>query len=271
MKTLTSLLALGALWAIGSRAGAQDKPASPPAAPATQAAPPAPAAAERPPVPLDAALVKKGEDVYKRFCVSCHGPHGDGRGYSAEWLDPRPRDFTSGIFKCRSTPTGTLPTDEDLLRTLRTGIYHTYMPPWAVIGDGNLRAVAEYLKTFAQRWKEEAPGTPIAIPAEPADDAASRTRGKLVWANNQCEKCHGPQGKGNGSAVPTLIDDWGFKIVPFDFSASPARKCGNTPQDLYRTFMTGVNGTPMPSFADSLKPEEAWDLVHYLQTLRQLD
>jgi mono/diheme cytochrome c family protein len=32
--------------------------------------------------------------------------------------------------------------------------------------------------------------------------------------------------------------------------------------------MTGVDGTPMPSFADVVKPEEAWDLVHYLRTLQ---
>ena len=232
------------------------------------AAPPAAAVApEQKPVPLDEALAKDGKEVYERFCISCHGPQGDGRGYSAEWLEPLPRDFTSAIFKCRSTPSGSLPTDEDLLRTLNTGIFHTYMPPWKVLGDKNLRAVAEYLKTFSPRWKEEAPGTPIVIPPEPPDDAASRARGKAAWDANQCQACHGPEGKGNGPTVPTLIDDWGHHIVPFDFSSSSARKCGNTAEDLYRTFLTGVNGTPMPSFADSMTPQQAWDLVHYLLTL----
>jgi mono/diheme cytochrome c family protein len=32
--------------------------------------------------------------------------------------------------------------------------------------------------------------------------------------------------------------------------------------------MTGVDGTPMPSFADNIKPDEAWDLVFYLRTLQ---
>jgi mono/diheme cytochrome c family protein len=32
--------------------------------------------------------------------------------------------------------------------------------------------------------------------------------------------------------------------------------------------MTGLDGTPMPSFADVIKPEDAWDLVHYLRTLQ---
>ena len=225
--------------------------------------------AERPPVPIDQGLADRGKPLYDRFCVSCHGPDGDGHGYAAQWLDPMPRDFTSGIFKCRSTPSGTLPTDADLMRTVRVGVYHTYMPPWEVLGDWNLRAVVEYIKTFSPKWKEEAPGQPIAIPPPPPDDEASRKRGAAVWANNQCAKCHGTKGKGDGLSVPTLLDDWGHHIVPFDFTSSDARKCGNTDTDLYRTFMTGVNGTPMPSFADSLKPEEAWDLVHFLHTLRQ--
>jgi mono/diheme cytochrome c family protein len=128
-------------------------------------------------------------------------------------------------------------------------------------------AVVEYLKTFSHKWQEEAPGVPITVPAEPPDDQASRARGKVVWANAGCEKCHGAQGKGDGASVPGLLDEWGHHIVPFDFTTSTNRKCGSTAADLYRTFMTGVSGTPMPSFADSLQPAEAWDLVHYLQTL----
>jgi len=31
--------------------------------------------------------------------------------------------------------------------------------------------------------------------------------------------------------------------------------------------MTGLDGTPMPSFADNIKPDEAWDLVFYLRSL----
>jgi cytochrome c oxidase cbb3-type subunit I/II len=230
--------------------------------------PSAAAAADDKPVPIDEALAKKGEVVYARWCVSCHGQLGDGRGYSAQWLEPRPRDFTSGIFKCRSTPSGTLPTNDDLIRTLTVGLYHTYMPPWAVIGVPQMRAVTEYLKTFSSKWKEEAPGVSITIPTEPANDDASRKRGRTIWKNNQCEKCHGPEGKGNGASAPTLRDDWGFPDQPFNFAASDKRKCGTTNADLYRTFMTGVNGSPMPSFGDSISPQDAWDLVHYVLSLQ---
>jgi mono/diheme cytochrome c family protein len=225
-------------------------------------------AADDKPVPIDQKLASKGEAVYTRWCVSCHGELGDGRGYSAQWLEPRPRDFVSGIFKCRSTPSGTLPTDDDLLRTLNVGLYHTNMPAWAVLGERQLRAVIEYVKTFSPKWKEEGPGVPIVIPPEPANDEASRKRGRIIWKNNQCEKCHGPEGKGNGASAPTLRDDWGFPDQPFNFASSDKRKCGTTNADLYRTFMTGVNGSPMPSFGDSISQQDAWDLVHYVLSLQ---
>src|SRR6266705_5873335 len=62
-----------------------------------------------------------GERLYQRYCVGCHGPAGDGAGENAPWIDPKPRDFTLAVFKCRSTPTGTLPTDEDLFNAMTRG------------------------------------------------------------------------------------------------------------------------------------------------------
>ena len=221
-----------------------------------------------PPKPIDAARASRGKAVYERYCFSCHGEHGDGRGYSAQWLDPRPRDFTRAIFKCRSTPSGTLPIDKDLMRTLREGLYHTNMVSWEVLGDRNMSDVIEYIKTFSPRWKEEGPGDPIQFVREPPDNADSRKKGQQLWNSQACFNCHGQTGKGDGSSVPTLFDDWGFHITPFDFTSSPRRKCGGTDQDLYRTFLTGMNGTPMPSFADTISPEDAWHLVHFLKTLQ---
>src|SRR5437868_2192198 len=221
-----------------------------------------------PPKPIDAGRAASGKVVYERYCISCHGEHGDGQGYSAQWLDPHPRDFTRAIFKCRSTPSGTLPVDDDLIRTLNEGLYHTNMPSWAVLGEPQLREVIEYIKTFSPRWKEEGPGDPIRFAAEPAADAASRKRGLALWNSQACFNCHGQTGKGDGPAVPTLFDDWGYHIRPFDFTSSSHRKCGTMDRDLYRTFLTGMNGTPMPSFADTITADDAWHLVHFLKTLQ---
>jgi cytochrome c oxidase cbb3-type subunit 2 len=248
--------------------GARKPAARPPPAAAPQGQSAAAEEEKPPPRPLDASKAARGKVAFQRYCISCHGDRGDGRGYSAPWLDPKPRDFTRGIFKCRSTPSGTLPEDKDLVRTLREGLYHTNMPSWAVLGDPQLHELIEYIKTFSPRWKEEGPGDPIKVVTEPPDDVASRAKGKNIWNAQACFNCHGQTGKGDGPSVPTLFDDWGYHDAPFDFTASPRRKCGTTDQDLYRTFLTGMNGTPMPSFADTVSGEDAWHLVHFLKTLQ---
>ena len=48
------------------------------------------------------------------------------------------------------------------------------------------------------------------------------------------------------------------------------QKGGSTGEDLYRVFMTGLYGTPMPTFVDTITPDEAWDLVHYIQSLGRI-
>src|ERR1700729_3128160 len=67
---------------------------------------------------------------YRRYCVGCHGEEGDGEGENAQWLDPKPRNFTLGQFKCRSTPSGSLPTDQDLYDTIGRGLDRSVMPTW---------------------------------------------------------------------------------------------------------------------------------------------
>ena len=77
---------------------------------------------------------------------------------------------------------------------------------------------------------------------------------------------HLVQGMANGPSASTLQDDLGRPIAAFNFTDGSRPKCGDTDRDIYRIFMTGLDGTPMPSFADNIKPDEAWDLVFYLRT-----
>jgi cytochrome c553 len=69
-----------------------------------------------------------GARVYAQHCAVCHGPDGRGNGPAAPSLFPRPRDFSSGTFKYKSTAAGEAPTDEDLLRTVRDGLPASAMP-----------------------------------------------------------------------------------------------------------------------------------------------
>lgn len=209
---------------------------------------------------------------YRRYCVGCHGDLGDGNGENAIWfippLFPKPRDFQLAVFECRSTPTGTLPVDQDLFDTIARGMDRSNMPPWNTFTARQRADLVAWIKHYSPRWQTEKPGTPITIPTEPEVTPEKVKAGQEVYARVQCWKCHGVTGKANGPSASTLTDDLGHPILPYDFSSGARPKCGSTDGDLYRIFMTGLDGTPMPSFADNIKPDEAWELVFFLRTLQ---
>jgi cytochrome c oxidase cbb3-type subunit 2 len=209
-----------------------------------------------------------GKELYFRYCWGCHGFRGDGNGENATYVNPTPRNFIGASFKCRSTVTGTLPTDEDLYNSIGRGFNTTSMPSWAALTRQNRADLVAFIKTFSPRWKAEGPGVPIAIPAEPKLTVDSIKHGQELFQKLECWKCHGQEGFGDGPSASTLTDSNDQPIRPYNFSAGSRFKCGTSNQDLYKIFMTGVDGTPMPSFADVIKPDEAWDLVHFLRTLQ---
>lgn len=212
-----------------------------------------------------------GQPLYTRYCAGCHGDDGDAQGENAQWIDPKPRDFTLATFKCRSTASGSLPTDQDLYNSVERGFVTTNMPPWVALTPQNRIDLVAYIKTFSPKWVSAPPPQPIAIPAEPAATVESIRRGRDAFQRLECWKCHGPAGHGDGPSASTLTDSKDNPIRPYNFSTGTRFKCGVTNEDLYRVFMTGLDGTPMPSFADQLKPGDAWDLVHFLRTLQPLD
>jgi mono/diheme cytochrome c family protein len=210
---------------------------------------------------------KDAKPDYRRYCVVCHGDLGDGNGESFPWVDPKPRNFQLGVFKCRSTPTGTLPTDEDLFDTIARGLDRSNMPQWSTFTKQERADLVAWVKHFSPRFASEKPGDPIKIPPKPEVTAERIKAGRDVYARVQCWKCHGVTGEANGPSASTLQDDLGRPIQPFNFTEGARPKCGDSDQDLYRIFMTGLDGTPMPSFADNIKSDEAWDLVFYLKAL----
>jgi mono/diheme cytochrome c family protein len=209
-----------------------------------------------------------GKELYYRYCWGCHGYRGDGNGENGPYLNILPRNFVAGTFKCRSTPTGTLPTDEDLFNAMTRGFNNSNMPSWITLTAQNRADLIAFIKTFSPRWKTDKAGVAISVPAEPALSLQSIQHGKELFTKLECWKCHGPEGRGDGPSASTLTDSNDQPIRPYNFSAGSRFKCGSTNPDLYKIFMTGLDGTPMPSFADVIKPEDAWDLVHYLRTLQ---
>jgi cytochrome c oxidase cbb3-type subunit 2 len=81
-----------------------------------------------------------------------------------------------------------------------------------------------------------------------------------------CWQCHGKDGRGNGPSAASLTDNKGNPIAPFDFTSGKSFKCGETDQDMFRDLVTGLDGTPMPSFVSAMTPDQRWDVVHYIRT-----
>jgi mono/diheme cytochrome c family protein len=210
---------------------------------------------------------KRGKALYVRYCVFCHGPEGDGRGESAPYLDPKPRDFTKAVFKCHSTPSGSLPLDSDLYDTISRGIHASGMPSWKPLLRQERVDLVAYIKTFSSAFQEEKPGAPVVIPPEPANSPESIRRGSELFQSMNCWSCHGKDGRGHGPSAMTLTDSKGYPITPFDFTSGTRFKCGETDQDMFRDLVTGLDGTPMPSFEAAMSADQRWDVVHYIRSL----
>jgi len=211
-------------------------------------------------------VLAKGEQIYLENCAVCHGEKGDGQGPQAYRLQNKPQNFRLGLFKFRSTPSGTLPLDVDLFRTLSRGVPGTAMIPQTYLSEDERWAIIQYLKGFLDRFIEENPARPIPIPPAPSNLSSLVEQGKQIYKDAGCDTCHGEQGRGDGSAAEDLKDTWGRPARPADLTQRPF-KSGPFPQDLYRTLVTGLDGTPMPSYQGVLSEEELWALVAYMDSL----
>src|SRR6202047_2412379 len=109
-----------------------------------------------------------GKQLYYRYCWGCHGFRGDGDGENGPYLNILPRNFVAATFKCRSTPTGNLPTDEDLYNSLVRGLNNSNMPSWIALSSQQRADLVAFIKTFSPRWKNEKASDTIAVPAETA-------------------------------------------------------------------------------------------------------
>ena len=222
---------------------------------------------------VDEVGMEAGRRIYESRCWFCHGEEGDGRGPIAEYLWPRPRDFTAGSYKLRTTESGELPTDEDLYRTISLGIPGTAMPEWgSVLTPEERWQVIAYLKTFAADLFEDEEFDPYQFIVEPgAPPSESRdsliARGRLVFDEADCWECHGVGARGDGERAAELEDDWELPIWPANLHLGWKIKGGRSPREIYLRLSTGLDGTPMPSYSETTTDEERWQLAYYLASL----
>lgn len=213
-------------------------------------------------------LVKLGKQIYENACFYCHGEDGKGEGTGRRYLFMKPRDFTAGKFKIRTTPTGSLPTNEDLFRTITVGFPEYRMPNFKYLTTKERWALVYYIKTLSPFFKERKPEKPIVIGEAPPVTAKLLAQGKELYNELECWKCHGKEGRGDGPSALDLKDDWGNPLILLNLNGgSRVFKGGARARDIMRTFLTGMTGTPMPSYADSITKEQAWALSSYIEDM----
>jgi cytochrome c oxidase cbb3-type subunit 2 len=211
-----------------------------------------------------------GREVYQANCAICHGESGDGNGMAAHMFLIRPRDFRQGLFKFRSTPSGSLPTDDDLLQTVTHGLRWTGMVGRADLPEADRKAVVQYLKTLSPGFAAERHAEPISVPPAPSSTRDLIAEGRRLYHEAECARCHGEHGRGDGPSAAGMKDDWGWPTRPSDLTWRPLKR-GSTPQETYLTIATGLSGTPMPSYGESFVSREIWALVSYLESLVPLE
>ena len=209
-----------------------------------------------------------GKKLYDSHCSQCHGEKGDGQGVAAAFLLPRPRDFTKGKFKIRTTPSGKLPTDADLHHIIKVGMPYTSMPAWPHLTDAEIDNLVAYVKSFSPEFaKPDGQVAGMEMPKAPALTKESVERGKTQYAELGCAGCHGELGRTDGTTAPTLKDDFGHAIRPADLTRPWTFRGGGRREDIFRTVTTGLNGTPMPAFGEALSVEQRWDLTDFIYAL----
>jgi len=222
----------------------------------------------------DEAMAEDGRDVFLDRCWFCHGEDGDGEGPVAQYLWPRPRDFTIASFKLRTTGSGELPTDEDLYRTISLGIPGTSMPEWgSTLSEDERWQVIAYIKTFGDGLFEDEAFDPynaiteLGTPPDASEEDLVES-GRGVFDEADCWECHGQMGRGDGEKAPELEDDWGFPLLPRNLRLGWTYKGGRSVEEIYLRLSTGMDATPMPSYALTLSEDERWQLASYVASLQ---
>lgn len=207
-----------------------------------------------------------GQKVYLARCAYCHGPDGKGNGMAAPSMIPRPRDFTLGMFEYKTSGPGEPPTDADLYKTVSEGLHASAMPYWSdILSDAEIKAVVQYIKHFAPQTFATTP-QPLTIPPRVAPNADSIGRGKQLYTAQQCNACHGDDGR----AMVTLKDSKGDPVIARDLTAPWTFRGGSEPNAIWLRLTHGGAPGPMPAYQDKLTPEQRWDVANYVLSLARI-
>jgi cytochrome c oxidase cbb3-type subunit 2 len=209
---------------------------------------------------VDASLHARGAELFDRHCANCHGATGDGAGPNTCALEPHAAALKNGVYTLRTTEHEALPTDEDIFRTITRGIHGTAMPPWFALAERDRWALVAHVKALSKQFEEDTAPRPFELGTAPAPTGERLTHGRTIYMSGGCASCHGAKGNGDGAAASSL------PIQPRAFTRGHFHR-GSSVAEIHMTLVTGLDGTPMGSFAKILHDDELWDVALYVHAL----
>lgn len=216
--------------------------------------------------------VENGERLYERWCAECHGAEGEGDGPAASRMLPRPRDFTEARYQIRTTASGNLPTTGDIMSAIEHGLPGTTMPGWPNLNRSQRRDLTAYLKSLSPFFQRLGPPDSLSFESSPGGGEEALESGRQVYTKLECDRCHGSAGRGDGPSAPTLTDWRDQPIRAADLTQPWLFNGGSSVEEIHRRFLTGLDGTPMPTQSDALNAgvvdsSQLWDLAYYVRSL----
>jgi DMSO reductase family type II enzyme heme b subunit len=208
-----------------------------------------------------------GDQIYADRCAVCHGQAGAGDGPLAAELMPPPRNFVHGAYRLRSTEYGEAPIDSDIIGATAKGVGDTSMGRFLLLGSDRLDSLTKHVMSFDPKLFATTPKSLTGDPMPAGSTAQLAARGRVVYAEAKCSDCHGALGRGDGPQGLTLKDDEGHPSIPTDLTMRWKMKLGASANDVFRTLIAGLNGTPMKSYATTLSGDDRWALAHYLDRI----
>ena len=171
---------------------------------------------------------ESGKKLYLKYCSQCHGDKGDGEGYAAPHLLPKPRNFTTGKFKIRTTPNGALPTHQDIVNIIRRGMPYTSMPAWPAFSEQEVANLAYFITTFSADFSnsEKVP-QPVQLPSAPKSTKESIDLGKKLYVDTGCVQV--PRHSRSGRR--TLGSNPGGRLGSIRYARQTSRRLGPSAED----------------------------------------
>lgn len=218
-------------------------------------------------------------ELFVRHCAACHGESGHGDGPAAEQLYPKPRAFPDSPFRFAATGGTEAQMLTAIRRMIADGVERSAMPGFkGVLTEPEIEGLTRYVAKLSADTSRT-PARPLeTIKRAPEFTKAMVQDGFRLYHQMACVNCHGESGHGDGPAMAGLVDSRNQPVRPADL-ASGFYKSGPRAEDLYRTIVEGVPGTPMIGYGGMLirstpggqaEDRNVWALVAYIKSLAPL-